>query len=459
MEFIGRKNELRKLMNEVNKDLFSFSLIYGRRRVGKSELVKKLYSSTEHKCIYYECKQVSEESNVSSINSLLEEIFNLPKIGYSKIEETLDFIFSLAIKEKIILILDEYPYLRENVAGLDSILQSLIDKYRDTSKLSLIVLGSYVDVMKSMIQHHNPLYGRVDLTIELKPMDYLDSSKFYDSFSYEDKVRLYSVFGGIPYYNRLIDKNKTVKENIIDLIASPSSRLENEVNTYLNSEISKITNANEVFSALSKGYKKYSDILSQSHVSSGPTLVDVLEKLINMGVVEKINPINEENNKKKSSYRISDNLSSFYFRYIFRNLSSLNVMSPEAFYSKFIEKDFEEYYVPHKFESICKQYLIKKNKEGKIDPPFSKIGTYYYDDPITKTNGEFDLVTLDEFGYVFYEVKFKKNPLTDSSIKLEIEQVNKTNLNCYKYAFISRSNIEITPKEGVEIITLEDLFK
>ena len=134
-------------------------------------------------------------------------------------------------------------------------------------------------------------------------------------------------------------------------------------------------------------------------------------------------------------------------------------MSPEAFYSKFIEKDFEEYYVPHKFESICKQYLIRKNKEGKIDPPFSKIGTYYYDDPITKTNGEFDLVTLDEFGYVFYEVKFKKNPLTDSSIRLEIEQVNKTNLNCYKYAFISRSNIEITPKEDVKIITLEDLFK
>jgi hypothetical protein len=152
-------------------------------------------------------------------------------------------------------------------------------------------------------------------------MDYYESALFYDTFSNEDKVRLYSVFGGIPYYNRLVDKKKSVKENIIELIASPGSRLENEVSMYLNSEISKITNANEVFEALAKGYSKYKDILDQSNVSSGPTLIDTLDKLIKMDVVKKEAPINDENNKRKAGYFVSDNLSLFYYKYIYRNIS------------------------------------------------------------------------------------------------------------------------------------------
>lgn len=169
----------------------------------------------------------------------------------------------------MIFVLDEYSYLRDCVTGMDSILQSLIDKYSESSSIKLILCGSFVDIMKSLLYNENPLYGRVDLTINLKPMDYFESSLFYPEFSDEDKVRLYSVFGGIPYFNRLIEPGLTVRENITELIASPGARLENEVSMYLKSEISKIINANEVFDALARGFSKYSDILSQSHVSSG----------------------------------------------------------------------------------------------------------------------------------------------------------------------------------------------
>ena len=153
----------------------------------------------------------------------------------------------------------------------------------------------------------------------------------------EDKIRLYSVFGGIPYYNRLIDSSKSVKQNIIDLIASPDSRFENEVQMYLKSEISKMVNAYEVFEALAKGYVRFSDILSQSKVSSSPTLVDILEKLIKMDVVTKEFPINDENNRKKVGYYVSDQLTLFYFKYIYRNLSRLAVMDSDVFYEKFIK--------------------------------------------------------------------------------------------------------------------------
>ena len=228
---------------------------------------------------------------------------------------------------------------------------------------------------------------------------------------------------------------------------------------YLNSEISKISNANEVINALSRGYCRFSDILAQSHVTSSPTLVDILNKLIRMELVEKTSPINDENNRKKTSYSISDNLSLFYYRYIFKYSSQQKIMDEDIFYDKYIAKNFEEDYVPHRFEAICRQYLIRQNRRGKISPVIEKIGKYYYDDPVNHRNGEFDVVTLDEKGYVFYEVKFRKQKITKSIIDKEIEQVNSTELKPYKYVFISRSGFDIPPQENLELIDLSDLFK
>ena len=281
---------------------------------------------------------------------------------------------------------------------------------------------------------------------------------FYPGFSEEDKVRIYSVFGGIPYYNRLVDDRKSVRENLIDLIASPGARLENEVAMHLNSEISKIANANEVFGALAEGCSKYKNILDRSHVSSGPTLVDVLDKLIKMEVVEKKAPINDEDNKKKAGYYISDNLSMFYYRYIFRYSSQMKIMDPDVFFDKYISRDLEEQYVPRKFEEVCRQYLIRQNIAGRIDPVIEKIGKYYYDDPKNKTNGEFVVVSLDEKGYVFYEVKFRNKKITRSDINEEIEQVRLTGLDCYKFVFFGRSGFSAEETEEVKLIDIKELY-
>jgi hypothetical protein len=228
---------------------------------------------------------------------------------------------------------------------------------------------------------------------------------------------------------------------------------------YLRSEISKITNANEVFEALARGYSRFSDILSQSHVSSSPTLVDVLDKLIRMGLVRKEAPINDENNRRKSGYYIADQLSLFYYRYCFRYASQLSVMDPEVFYDRYIREDFETRYVPAAFEEVCRQYLIRMNRAGKLAESFEKIGRYWYDDPETKTNGEFDLVMEDPKGYVFYEAKFRSEPLSKSRIRQEIMQVQKTGLNCYRYGFISRSGFDLEPEDDMELISLEQLYE
>ena len=459
MKFIGRSAERGRMRRIMERQPFSVILVYGRRRVGKSELIKQCLRETNVKSIYYECRQTAELSNAASLAGLIAEAFGFPPLSFGSMEACLEYLFRMAAEQDLILVLDEYPYLREKVHGLDSILQSLIDAYQDRSKMKLILCGSFVDVMKSLLMKENPLYGRVDLTIDLKPMDYWESALFYPDYSAEDKVRLFSVFGGIPYYNRLIDSGATVRDNIAELIASPGARLENEVAMYLKSEISKMTNANEVFEALARGYSRFNDILSQSHVSSSPTLADVLDRLIRMEVVEKQAPINDENNRRKAGYFITDPLSRFYFRYIFRYASQLSVMDQTVFWDRYIQEDFENQFVPQAFETVCRQYLIRQNRLGRLPEVFDRIGKYWYDDPGSKTNGEFDVVTQDPKGYIFYEVKFRKGAITDSVIRTEIEQVEKTKLRPYQYGFFSRSGFSVERADSrVSLIPLEKLY-
>lgn len=460
MTFIGRTKEQEKLLAQLSSPIQNAALLYGRRRVGKSELIlHTMRQASGIRSIYYECRQTTAENNTRNLSEVIAEAFDMPPLAFSDIEAALRFVFDRATGEKIVLAIDEYPYLRDVVKGMDSILQVLLDEYRDRSHLSLILCGSYVEVMKSLLERDNPLYGRIDLKINLQPMDYYESAQFYPERSCEDKVRLFSVFGGIPYYNRLIDKNASVRENLIHLILEPDARLEDEVPSYLLSEISKIGNAHEIFSALADGHARYRDILSQSHVSSGATLVNVLNRLIGMQLVQRRSPINDPNNKKRTSYVICDGLSKFYYRYVFRYLSQRSVLDPEVYYDRYVNDDFETQFVPRAFEEVCRQYLVRQNRMGNSEPPFDLIGTYSYDDPVTRTNGEFDVVTKDPLGYSFYEAKFRTTPITQRMIEDEIEQVQRAGLTCHRYGFFSRSGFEAQADERTALIGLEELYR
>ena len=201
-------------------------------------------------------------------------------------------------------------------------------------------------------------------------------------------------------------------------------------------------------------------IFEALHEAGGVLVYGIPEfRLPKLDVVAKEAPINDENNKKKSGYFISDNLSLFYYKYIFRNMSRMNIMDSDVFYDRYIAEDFETKYVPKSFERICKQYLIRKNRKGLMDEVFEKIGKYYYDDPIEKKNGEFDIVTLDDRGYIFYEAKFRKEPVTENVVRNEIRQVEQTGLECYKYGFFSKSGFACEEEENRILIELKELYK
>ena len=457
MQFFGRKEELNILYNAYSNDSFESIIMYGRRRIGKSELIKKSYENINCKKIYFECFKASEALNTEALSKRIGETFNIPTPNYKTLLEALDYVFSKSLEEKIILVIDEYPYLRGTNDYYDSVIQNVIDKYKMNAKIKFILCGSYIDMMLQIIEGDKPLYGRFTVKLNIKQMNYLESSLFYKNASLEDKVKYYSVFGGVPYYNQFIDDKLSVKENIINLISGPNARLLVEAENFLSDEITKLNNANECFNAIAQGNRSFTDILNKSHITSSPTLSDVLKKLINMDVLEKVNPINDET-EKKSSYIIKERLSLFYYKYIFLNKSYLKTMPADLFYDEFIFLDFESQYVPKEFERIAIQYFELMNKNKLISPVLYKIGTFYYDDKKNRKNGEFDVVTLNKFGYDFYEVKFTKNPIDDSVVNEEKYQLNNLNIKYNKLGFISKSGFDITNSDEYNLITLEDIY-
>ena len=458
MKFIGREVELNKLKRVYSSEEYEGILVYGRRRIGKSELIKESFRSESCKVVYYECVKVSEESNTRAFAEIIGRVFSIPTPSFFSFGEALEYVFRRSIQEKIILVLDEYPYLREKIQGCDSIFQRVIDTYAMNCRMKFILCGSYVDVMEKLIGEDNPLFKRIGTTLNVKQMDYYESAMFYPRFSNEDKVRIYSVFGGLPYYNNYVDDSKTVKENIIDLVSSKGARFESDPQIALATEVSKLSNANEAFLAIARGKTKFSDILNSSHVSSSPSLDDALKKLIVMDVVKKEYPINDETTKK-SIYSISDRLSRFYYRYIFPRVSYFSTMCAEDFYEEFIEKDFESKFVPQEFEEIVKQYLVRKNMSKQIKPPLYKVGKYYYDDAKNKKNGEFDVVTESKNGYDFYEVKFTDSPIGDSVVREELIQLDAIGLKYNKLGFVSKSGFAISNAKDYILITLDDIYR
>lgn len=187
-------------------------------------------------------------------------------------------------------------------------------------------------------------------------------------------------------------------------------------------------------------------------------LSDILKKLIKMDVIEKICPINDEN-EKKATYEIIERLSLFYYRYIFAKNTFFKIMPPDLFYDEFIEPDFYSQYVPKEFENISKQYFQILNSNHKITPVLYAIGKYYYDDPKNRKNGEFDVVTLDKNGYNFYEVKFINKPIDDSIVNEEEYQLENLKIKYNKLGFISKTGFNLKKPEKYSLITLDDMYK
>lgn len=445
--FIGRKEELQILESKINSDSFEFGIIYGRRRIGKTHLL--LEARKNHNAIYYVANELGLEQNIKGISNAIANYYDIP-LSFDNLESIFIFLAQESRKKEIIFILDDFTYLIKHEKGVLSVLQNIVDHILLDSKVKLILSDSHVGMVEDVLSYKKPLYGRTTFKMKLKPFDYYEASLFYPNFSSEDKVRLYSVFGGIPFYLSKIDNTISVEDNIKLLIINNGAALEEETTFFLSQEVRSITSYANVLTAIASGATRYNEIQTKSKISSSGSLATYLETLTELGIIEKERCFKDSSNKK-SIYVIKDQLFRFHYQFIEKNQSAKSIMEPNAFYDSLIKPYFEEY-VSIEFERICLQFLVRKHRNTILD-----IGRYWYNNKELKKEIEIDIVLLTLDGISTYEVKWT-NSKVDHRIASTLIEVSK-DLNPNSYGLFSKSGYtDIETREDFILYNPDDIY-
>lgn len=453
--FIGREKELQQLLSCLGKPAKHTVMLYGRRRVGKSTLILEAVKNFPGKIIYYECLMTSLEENLKSLENKVKACYNNKFLHFTDFEELFEFLGTQ--KEKVIIIIDEYNYLKKVADSyyIDSLFQKIIDRLQEN--IDLVLLGSYVGMMKELLQEENPLFGRFSLVLHIKPFDYYNSACFYKQLTVTEKASLYAVFGGSPFVNSLLLPEKDLKNNIEQLLLNESSPVAIYLEYILLAELSKITSANMILSALANGKKRYSEIEQLISGNSNGSLDKQLKNLLEMEIIQKTYPINKKNDKKKTFYEISDNLVRFYYAYIYNKRDVIARIGQENFYELYIKNSLKTF-IAHRFENLVREYfsrqIIQKKRTGIYD-----IGTFWYDLPKEKRSGEFDCVLEQENGYAFYEVKYYDHAFSKTEAQKEAKQLQDllSFIKVNKIGFVALSGFDFTSTE-YELLTGDDLY-
>lgn len=452
--FIGRLEELKMLHNILKKPSASV-MIYGKRKVGKTTLINKALESSTDKKIYYECLKAPMQENIDGFVSMLVHENILPvKLAFTSFTDV--FTYMNTIDATFNVVIDEYPYLKvfSKSETVDSIFQSIIDN--NSKNIRLFISGSHIGMMKDLLEEKNALYGRFSNTLCLKELDYITAAEFYKNKSIYDKIAMYAVFGGSPYINRTLDETKSLKENIIATLLNPTSYVYSYIEHLLISDYTNAINAERIIYAISNGKRKYSEIEERLGLKANGNLSKQLIALEEMDIISKIYPINKQEDKKKISYEIRDNLLRFYYAFIYKNKSALQILGAEAFYEEYIQDSITTF-ISHRFKEIVRTYFSLCVKMGKLRG-ISNIGTFYYDDSSTRTNGEFDVVLERKNIYDIYEVKYYSNPLELSEIHKEVAQIKAIKgLKIGKIGFIATSGYETTT-DDYDFIDINNLY-
>ena len=415
--FIGREKELTLLQQDyIGKAV----MVYGKRRVGKTTLIQKALENCQHQTVYYECSKGAMQDNIDGLVRELARVKMLPvPLNFSTLQDV--FIYLNALPKKIVVVIDEYPYLKKatDSATVDSIFQNIIDN--SLSNIELVLSGSHIGMMKDLLQERNALYGRFAVTIKLNELNYLDAARFYPDRTPYDKVAHYAVFGGSPFVNQALNPAATLRENVISTILNPVSAVYLYASQLLLSDYSVKINAERIFSVIGNGKKRYTEIEDKLDVKKTGNLSKQIKSLTELEIVSRNSPINKIGDNKKATFEINDNLLRFYFTFIYKNASALQVLGAEAFYDEYVAPTLTDF-ISRRFEGICRDYFSLQVRSGKLKG-VRNIGSYYYDDPVHRKNGEFDVTLELADGYAIYEAKYYVQPMTLDEIRREAQQV------------------------------------
>ena len=459
MRFIGREYELKELNEEYNKGNFALSVIYGRRRVGKTFLIKEFLK--DKKGYYFVALESNALINLSLLSiAVYEACGNLKGLpDFLDFESAFRYLFEYTKENRIVFVIDEYPYLAQTAEYISSLLQKLIDEYRDNSKLFLILCGSSMSFMENQVlAYKSPLYGRRTSQLKINPFNYLDAAKFVESYSYKEKAIVYGLTGGIAEYLTFFNDNVELKTNIINNFLKTSGRLFEEATNLLKQELRQPKTYNDILFAIAGGASKLNEIATKLNMQTGG-LTYYINSLVELGIVEKKTPVLDRKNKRPV-YVIKDTMFRFWYYFVQKNMNLINMELGEMVYDKQVKTRLNEY-MGSVFEKITIEYFEQRLRKGKLNFIPTDYGNWWGNDKIKKKESEIDLLAYDENNnYLFAEVKWKNKKADEIVLNELIEK--SMNFGCLDrhYWLISLSGFEENNEyDGVELIDINDIYE
>ena len=460
--FIGRERDLAALNRLHISGKFEFAVIYGRRRVGKTALISEFIK--DKKAIYFMGVESNEKQNLENFSKNIIEYGSgiLADTSFASFQAALEYVFKLGETQRLILAIDEYPYVARASQSLASTLQLLIDKHKDSSQLMLILCGSSMSYMEDhVLAYKAPLYGRRTAQMKILPFDFEDTCRYFKKFSDEDKALLYGMVGGTPQYLLQINDNLTVEDNIKNTFLNPTSSLFEEPENLLKQEVREPALYNAMITAIATGASRLAEISTKVGETTA-VCSTYLKNLIGLGLVQKETPYGEKTSRK-SIYCIDDNLFRFWYRFVPENNSIIARGAADLAYLR-IEPHLSEY-MGSAFEDICRQYLWKLLLSGQSPVDFSNLGRWWGTDPKTKSQTEIDIMGIaDKNTALFGECKWKNEKVDLGVLETLVARsqiFHYQNVHLYLFSrsgFTQGCQEEAVKLGNVTLVTYEDIM-
>ncbi|ADL35676.1 archaeal ATPase family protein [Butyrivibrio proteoclasticus B316] len=472
--FIGRERELQSLETVYAKEGFGMTVIYGRRRVGKSTLITEFIK--EKKAIFYTATKVGADRNLELFAKQVLDVVDpdYSGVAFSSLENVLDILTKrTSVSDgKVILVIDELPYWAEKDEALLSILQKYIDTQWLDKNLMLILCGSALSFMENkVLSEKSPVFGRRDSQIKLEAFNYRDSALFVPNYSPEDKAVCYGVTGGVAKYLAMIDSTKSLDDNIKRLFFNTDGYLFDETKNLLTQEFADVTLVNNIIEQVASGENTL-NIIASKVKEKDATVLYSLEKLIDVGLVEKKKCITEEKNKKKTQYVLKDHMFKFWYEFIPKAISVIEMGQGELYYDKVVKPQLHAF-MGSVFEEMCRYYTLEHGIQGAFGSFITEAGTWWGVEQLQDDTGKWyqqatdidvvGLSTVDNTA-VIGECKFKNEKIDRGVYETLLGRARLIagKYNVTKYLLFSLSGFtdwfDTQDKTNIVLITVEDMY-
>lgn len=445
--FYGRDDELEELNRRYRTKGFQFIPVYGRRRVGKTALIDEFIK--DKTAIKFTAVKGSYNTNMRLLSSIVLGVKNAPVMEFENILEVMHSRFG---GERYIFVIDEYPYLVGSDESVTGILNNFIESHLD-SEVFIILSGSSMSVMKNQILGvKSPLYGRRTGQMRLSPFPFAEIGHFLPSYSDEERLIVYGLVGGIPWYLSFFDDGKSLKENIIDNLINPYAVLNKEATLLFAEEFESPVAYLDVISSIAKGHNRVGEMATDAGLETSRISV-LLKDLILLEIVERIRPIDDPKSKR-TVYRIKDHYLRSYFRFIYPNNVEVGRDRYEEAYDE-IMGDMDAY-MGHVFEDACSEYVGRTCRE---------VGTWWGTDGSRRTKEEIDIAALCKGRMVLCECKYRSEPVGRDVIETLVRRAGLVrsalpkDLMVFSRSGYTEEAVRAAGSEDVVLHSLEDVSK